>query len=88
MSPTAALYDRVAGAAEVIRGRSRLRPEVVIVLGTGLGALAGEIEVETEIPYGEIPDFPLSTVESHSGRLLLGRGRARAGPPGEERRAG
>ena len=40
MSPTAALYDRVAGAAEVIRGRSRLRPEVAIVLGTGLGALA------------------------------------------------
>jgi purine-nucleoside phosphorylase len=62
----------------VIRGRSKLRPEVAIVLGTGLGALAGEIEVETAIPYGEIPGFPLSTVESHSGRLLLGRLAGRA----------
>jgi purine-nucleoside phosphorylase len=72
------LYDRVAGAAEVIRDRSNLRPEVAIVLGTGLGALAGEIEVETAIPYDEIPGFPLSTVESHSGRLLLGRLAGRA----------
>jgi purine-nucleoside phosphorylase len=72
------LYDRVVGAAEVIRGRSKLRPEVAIVLGTGLGALAGEIEVESAIPYGEIPGFPLSTVESHSGRLLLGRLAGRA----------
>jgi purine-nucleoside phosphorylase len=73
VSGTDSLHDRVAGAAEVIRGRSKLRPEVAIVLGTGLGGLAGEIEVETAIPYGEIPGFPLSTVESHSGRLLLGR---------------
>ncbi len=78
MSGTDSLYHRVAGAAEVIRGRSQLRPEVAIVLGTGLGALAGEIEVETAIPYGEIPGFPLSTVESHSGRLLLGRLAGRA----------
>ena len=78
MNGTDSLYDRVAGAAEVIRGRSKLRPEVAIVLGTGLGALAGEIEVETAIPYGEIPGFPLSTVESHSGRLLLGRLAGRA----------
>jgi purine-nucleoside phosphorylase len=78
VSASASLYDRVAGAAEVIRDRSKLRPEVAIVLGTGLGALAGEIEVEMAIPYGEIPGFPLSTVESHSGRLLLGRLAGRA----------
>ena len=78
MNGTDSLYDRVAGAAEVIRGRSKLRPEVALVLGTGLGALAGEIEVETAIPYDEIPGFPLSTVESHSGRLLLGRLAGRA----------
>jgi purine-nucleoside phosphorylase len=78
VSGTNSLHDRVAGAAEVIRGRSKLRPEVAIVLGTGLGALAGEIEMETAIPYGEIPGFPLSTVESHSGRLLLGRLAGRA----------
>jgi purine-nucleoside phosphorylase len=67
------LYDRVASAAAVIRKRTTARPEVAIVLGTGLGALAREIEVETEIPYGDIPGFPLSTVESHTGRLLIGR---------------
>jgi purine-nucleoside phosphorylase len=63
----------VTGAAEVIRRRTSVRPQVAIVLGTGLGALAREIAVETEIPYGDIPGFPLSTVESHTGRLLLGR---------------
>ena len=78
MSAAASLHDRVAGAAEVIRGRTSLRPEVAIVLGTGLGALAREIEVEAEIPYAEIPGFPLSTVESHTGRLLVGRLAGRA----------
>jgi len=67
------LHDRIAAAAGVVRERSKLRPEVAIVLGTGLGALAREIEVEAEIPYAELPGFPLSTVESHPGRLLLGR---------------
>lgn len=73
MTATPSLYDRVARAADVVRQRSKLRPEVAIVLGTGLGRLAREIEVEATIPYGELPGFPLSTVESHSGRLLLGR---------------
>jgi len=66
------LFDRVQSAAEVVRSRSRLVPEVGIILGTGLGGLAGEIAVEREVPYQEIPGFPLSTVESHAGRLLLG----------------
>ena len=78
------LYDRVQAAAEVVRGRSALVPEVGIILGTGLGGLAREIAVEAEMPYGEIPGFPLSTVETHAGRLLLGRlggaGRGHAGP--------
>ena len=73
MSATGTLYDRVNGAARVIGERTALKPEVAIVLGTGLGALAKEIAVETEISYGDIPGFPLSTVESHTGRLLLGR---------------
>lgn len=70
---TAGLFDRVESAAAVVRGRARLRPEVGIILGTGLGGLTRELEVETEIGYGDIPGFPLSTVESHAGRLLLGR---------------
>jgi purine-nucleoside phosphorylase len=73
VSAPVSLHEAVARAAEVIRGRSKLHPEVAIVLGTGLGALASEIEVDAAIPYGEIPGFPLSTVESHTGRLLLGR---------------
>ena len=73
MTATAALYDRVAGAAAAIRGRTKVTPELAIVLGTGLGGLARDIAIETEIPYGDIPGFPLSTVESHPGKLLVGR---------------
>ncbi|MEA2713156.1 MAG: purine-nucleoside phosphorylase [Gemmatimonadales bacterium] len=67
------LFDRIQEATGVVRRRTKLRPDVAIVLGTGLGGLAAEIEVESAIPYEEIPGFPLSTVESHAGRLLLGR---------------
>jgi len=72
---TAALsvYEAVDAAAGVVRGRTAARPSVAIILGTGLGGLAEEIAVEAAIPYDEIPGFPLSTVESHVGRLLLGR---------------
>ena len=73
MTAAPSLYDRVMHAVEVVRGRTWVRPEAAIVLGTGLGALAREIAVEAEIPYGDIPGFPLSTVESHTGRLLAGR---------------
>jgi purine-nucleoside phosphorylase len=69
----APLFDRIQAAAGVVRARSALVPEVAIVLGTGLGGLVREIAVEAEVPYQSIPDFPLSTVESHAGRLLLGR---------------
>lgn len=73
MTAAPALFDRVQAAAAVVRQGSSLRPEVAIILGTGLGGLADEITVETSIPYERIPGFPLSTVESHAGRLLLGR---------------
>lgn len=67
-----ALYDEVKAAVAAIRKRSGLAPQAAIILGTGLGGLAGEMTIETEIPYGDIPGFPLSTVETHAGRLLLG----------------
>jgi purine-nucleoside phosphorylase len=73
MTATLPLFDRVASAAGVVRGRTRLQPEVGIILGTGLGGLADEISIDTAIPYQDLPGFPLSTVESHAGRLLLGR---------------
>ncbi|MBI3082654.1 MAG: purine-nucleoside phosphorylase [Gemmatimonadetes bacterium] len=59
-------------ALRVIRSRTRIEPQVALILGTGLGGLARDIAVAAEIPYGELPHFPLSTVESHSGRLLFG----------------
>ena len=64
--------ERIARAAQAVRDRFAAVPDVAIVLGTGLGELAREIEVKTAIDYREIPDFPLSTVESHAGRLLCG----------------
>jgi purine-nucleoside phosphorylase len=67
------LFDRIEAAAGVVRKGVSLKPEVAIILGTGLGGLADEIAVESSIPYEKIPGFPLSTVESHAGRLLLGR---------------
>lgn len=59
-------------ALEAIRRRTPLRPRVGIIMGTGLGGLAGKIEAEVEVPYEEIPHFPLSTVETHRGHLSLG----------------
>jgi purine-nucleoside phosphorylase len=73
VTATVSLFDRIQEAAGVVRQRTRLRPDIAIVLGTGLGGLAAEMTVEAAIPYEEIPGFPLSTVESHAGRLLLGR---------------
>jgi purine-nucleoside phosphorylase len=66
------VLEHVAEATRAIRARTAAQPRVGIILGTGLGALAERIQVETSIPYDEIPNFPLSTVESHSGRLLFG----------------
>jgi purine-nucleoside phosphorylase len=69
----AGLFERVERAADVVRKRSPLVPEVGIILGTGLGGLAKQIAVDAEVPYAEITGFPLSTVETHAGKLLLGR---------------
>ncbi len=72
MTETSELRAQLDAAVAAIKARSDFQPEVAIILGTGLGALAREIRVQTTIPYADIPHFPLSTVESHSGQLLLG----------------
>ncbi|MDX1586737.1 MAG: purine-nucleoside phosphorylase [Balneolaceae bacterium] len=59
-------------ALSYIRDKTDMRPNYIIILGTGLGHLADEIEVEDTISYADIPHFPVSTVESHAGRLLFG----------------
>jgi purine-nucleoside phosphorylase len=58
--------------ANFITEKTNFNPEIGIILGTGLGGLVSEIEIEHSLPYNEIPNFPLSTVEGHSGRLILG----------------
>lgn len=73
MSATQDLVTSVLASVAAVRRRSTLTPKVGIVLGTGLGRLAQEIAVDAVIPYEEIPGFPVPTVETHSGRLVLGR---------------
>lgn len=59
-------------AASVVRDRFPRAVDVAIILGTGLGGLAREIQTVATVEYGDVPGFPLSTVESHAGRLLCG----------------
>jgi purine-nucleoside phosphorylase len=67
-------YDQVAEAAAFVKARlGALEPRVGIVLGSGLGAAAEAVESSTIVPYSEIPHFPESTVEGHSGRLVAGQ---------------
>ena len=74
LDPALSLHVRetVEQAASVVRRAFSARPDVAIVLGTGLGRLAAEIENQVVVEYADIPGFPLSTVESHAGRLLCG----------------
>lgn len=63
---------RIADSTTFVRHRFARQPRVGLVLGTGLSGLADAIEVESAVDYADIPHFPLSTVESHPGRLLCG----------------
>jgi len=67
------MLQKIKEAVAHIQGRVDAKPEVGIVLGTGLGGLVNEIEIEAVIPYEEIPNFPVSTVEGHSGKLICGK---------------
>ncbi|HEY2163416.1 MAG TPA: purine-nucleoside phosphorylase [Gemmatimonadaceae bacterium] len=71
-APGLQVFEAAEDAARVIRRRFSARPDAAIILGTGLGRLAMEIENPVAIPYEDIPGFPASTVESHAGRLLCG----------------
>ncbi|HEX9729121.1 MAG TPA: purine-nucleoside phosphorylase [Gemmatimonadales bacterium] len=59
-------------AVAAVRRQTAFAPEVAMILGTGLRGLANQIAIDAELPYDQIPGFPLSTVEPHRGRLLLG----------------
>jgi purine-nucleoside phosphorylase len=66
------LKRRISEARRFIRSKTSIKPDIAVILGTGLGGLAKEIKRPVRIPYNEIPNFPVSTVIGHSGELVLG----------------
>ncbi len=67
------MIERLNETVSFIQTRYAGKPEVGIVLGSGLGNFTSQMEIETEIPYKEIPHFPISTVAGHSGKLIFGK---------------
>jgi purine-nucleoside phosphorylase len=66
------LYEHAQAAASFIRSKSSIEPKLALILGSGLGDFADQVSDAVAIPYTEIPHFPQSTVQGHSGRLVLG----------------
>ena len=66
------MLQTIKETASFISNKTKFNPEIGIILGTGLGGLVSEIDIQHSIPYNEIPNFPVSTVEGHSGRLIFG----------------
>lgn len=67
------MLEKIKATASFITKKIQAKPEIGIILGTGLGGLVNEIEITESIPYSEIPNFPVSTVEGHAGRLIFGK---------------
>ena len=72
MSDTITLQE-IDAAAACVRGRISIQPQIALILGSGLGPLADEVESPAIIPTNEIPNWPISTVQGHEGRLVIGR---------------
>ncbi len=66
------VYDKLMKCAEIVKAKSNFEPETALVLGSGLGEYAKNMDVKSEIPYSEIDGFPVSTVAGHDGRFLFG----------------
>ena len=67
------MLEKIKETANFLKERMHTNPETAIILGTGLGNLANEITEKYEIKYQDIPNFPVSTVEGHSGKLIFGK---------------
>jgi purine-nucleoside phosphorylase len=65
-------YEKIQAAANYLKKQTEIKPEIGLILGSGLGVLAEEIENAVRTPYDQIPDFPVSTVEGHAGQLVFG----------------
>lgn len=72
MATLSPLRQQINESLAIIRSKTSMKPEIGIILGTGLGGLVKEIEVETILDYGSIPHFPIATVETHQGKLIFG----------------
>jgi len=66
------MLDKIKETVDYISSKTQIKPQVGIILGTGLGGLVKEIEIVDVLPYESIPNFPVSTVEGHSGKLIFG----------------
>lgn len=66
------MLEKIIKTGDFLRSKGFTDPEAGIVLGTGLGGLTTEIDNQIEVPYAEIPDFPVSTVKGHAGKLIFG----------------
>src|SRR5208283_916123 len=73
-------FTRAEAAARFIRKKTKLRPKIALVLGSGLGAFADEFAAATRIPYAKIPHFPRSTAIGHAGQLVIGKVTASKSP--------
>ncbi|MGE3825268.1 MAG: purine-nucleoside phosphorylase, partial [Bacteroidia bacterium] len=67
------MLEKIKETGLYIQSKTGFKPEVGIILGTGLGGLVKEIEIEHSLGYETIPNFPVSTVEGHSGKLIFGK---------------
>ena len=66
-------YEKLIACRDYVRTRTDFVPKAALVLGSGLGGFASQLEVECEIPYADIPGFPVSTVPGHAGKFIFGR---------------
>lgn len=66
------LLKKMRESVKTIQGKNHFEPEIAVILGTGLGNLSKRIRIVKELKYEDIPHFPVSTVESHAGKLILG----------------
>jgi len=66
------MLEKIKATSTYIQGKTKLRPVIGIILGTGLGGLVNEIEILHKIKYSDIPNFPVSTVDGHKGELIFG----------------
>ena len=65
-------YEKLIGCRDYVRTRTDFVPKAALVLGSGLGGFAANLKVECEVPYADIPGFPVSTVPGHAGKFIFG----------------